>query len=388
MAKQLDVGVSNVARKGKKGWCGVGDKARKIKKMWIGDANGKARLFFSGGELVYHGMIDYPADKAVKYGVGLTFHDRAFFCGNVRFPVMYDKSLTGSYDVVGNVTTNARYLYLSGTVLGERAIFVGGVDSGVSGTEIDDAWVYDSSFTLTKITPATKPGYGRVSASVGDYAIFGGPHGNNTIGSEGDVYDKAFTKVDMGSNFYISNPHGCATTLDDYALFVYGRSGTTSTTSMLICFDSSLTKNSMQIETGAPLWYASMLTLGDYAILAGGSSSNTVSAVGSASRSQAGVYAIDKSLTMQVLSSLSAPRTNMAEAVLGEYALFMGGGAGTPVSAVVDIYDKSLTHSIGTPLSSARVCASAASIGEYCVIVGGCETSSVDVVSAEAYKLV
>lgn len=48
MGKKLSIGVSGIARKGKRGWIGVDNKARKIKKMWIGDSNGKARLCWSG----------------------------------------------------------------------------------------------------------------------------------------------------------------------------------------------------------------------------------------------------------------------------------------------------------------------------------------------------
>ena len=49
MAKALYVGVGGVAKKGKKGYVGVGGVAKKIKKMYVGDANGKARLAWSGG---------------------------------------------------------------------------------------------------------------------------------------------------------------------------------------------------------------------------------------------------------------------------------------------------------------------------------------------------
>ena len=84
MGKKLDIGVSNVARKGKKAWIGVGGKARKIKKMWIGDANGKARLCFSGSDLVSRRLVvstnnshAYSDDNGVTWTVinnnGLTY---------------------------------------------------------------------------------------------------------------------------------------------------------------------------------------------------------------------------------------------------------------------------------------------------------------------------
>ena len=49
MAKQMYLGVGNVAHKSKKVYFGVNNIARKVKKMYIGDENNKARLFFSSG---------------------------------------------------------------------------------------------------------------------------------------------------------------------------------------------------------------------------------------------------------------------------------------------------------------------------------------------------
>lgn len=67
MGKKLDIGVNNVARKGKKAWVGVDGKARKVKKMWIGDANGKARLCFSGANPIYFSVSS--ASTTSEHGI-------------------------------------------------------------------------------------------------------------------------------------------------------------------------------------------------------------------------------------------------------------------------------------------------------------------------------
>lgn len=60
MAKNWYVGASSVAHKVKKAYVGVGGVAHKVKKAYIGDANGKARLCWTGKEYQYvlHGS-DY-----------------------------------------------------------------------------------------------------------------------------------------------------------------------------------------------------------------------------------------------------------------------------------------------------------------------------------------
>lgn len=68
MAKGAYIGVSDKARKIKKGYIGVDGKARKIKKGYIG-VGGKARPFWSGGKLAYFGEIS-PLKEARLYPDG------------------------------------------------------------------------------------------------------------------------------------------------------------------------------------------------------------------------------------------------------------------------------------------------------------------------------
>lgn len=71
MGKKLDIGVNNIARKGKAAWIGVDNVARKIKKMWIGDENGIARLFYdckNGLNYIFNkGIWHYDTKYAYLY---------------------------------------------------------------------------------------------------------------------------------------------------------------------------------------------------------------------------------------------------------------------------------------------------------------------------------
>jgi len=57
MAKSAYIGVSSKAKKVKKMYIGVGGVAKKVKKAYIGDANGKARLCYSGGYEYNKGFV-------------------------------------------------------------------------------------------------------------------------------------------------------------------------------------------------------------------------------------------------------------------------------------------------------------------------------------------
>ena len=68
MGKALYLGVSGKARKGKKAYIGVSGKARKIKKIYIGDANGKARLGWSGmGKFLYQIVFNVTTSTGTSF---------------------------------------------------------------------------------------------------------------------------------------------------------------------------------------------------------------------------------------------------------------------------------------------------------------------------------
>ena len=151
-----------------------------------------------------------------------------------------------------------------------------------------------------------------------------------------------------------------AVTVGNYALFAGGYNGSYS--SAVNAYDKSLTKtrptslsNSISTESTA---------IGQYALFGGGYNGSYVSTVD--------VY--DTSLTKSTTTDLSAARRVEAGSV-GNYALFGGGYNGSTYSSVVDVYNTSLTKSTTTDLSAARRYLSTTTVGNY-VLFGGGKASS------------
>ena len=76
MAKGIYIGASNTAKKVKKEYVGVGGVAKKVKKVYIGDANGKARLAWTGS--VPAGQVVFTASQTWIVPDGVTKID--IFC--------------------------------------------------------------------------------------------------------------------------------------------------------------------------------------------------------------------------------------------------------------------------------------------------------------------
>ena len=68
MAKSAYIGVSSKAKKVKKMYIGVGGVAKKVKKAYIGDANGKARLCYSGGYEYNKGFVIVGYSNQIRVG--------------------------------------------------------------------------------------------------------------------------------------------------------------------------------------------------------------------------------------------------------------------------------------------------------------------------------
>ena len=92
----------------------------------------------------------------------------------------------------------------------------------------------------------------------------------------------------------------------------------------------------------------------------------------------------DEELIHSTPTALSAGRSSLAGASVGNYALFAGGRSGSSsYSDAVDAYDISLTRSTLTGLSVARRNLAGASVGNYALFAGGYDDSdSYDTVDA------
>ena len=114
MAKGMDLGENDVAKKGKRAYIGVGDLAKKWKKAYIGDANGVARQFFSGN--VYRFLYTSSGQVDNEYKL---------YESNVKPPVTFASSTSpaqqGNYNNLLYDKDNERFILISVSNSASRA---------------------------------------------------------------------------------------------------------------------------------------------------------------------------------------------------------------------------------------------------------------------------
>lgn len=184
MGKKLDIGVNNVARKGKKGWLGVDDVAHKIKKMWVGDDNGKARLFFRDGLPLYLALVadngryylalgNHEKVRLLKKAsttkfVSIAYGDGKLFAGEYHNGESYRGTYHYSTDVINwTKTRNSNLHPVTGT---QNACFVDGVFYVFLGSTS----VYISTDLLTWTKKGTMSGRAGSPAKLEQVIYFGG----------------------------------------------------------------------------------------------------------------------------------------------------------------------------------------------------------------------
>lgn len=359
MAKQLDVGVSNVARKGKKGWCGVGDKASKIKKMWIGDANGKARLFFCGSKEFIEKVTATDDCYRGKYIAGATIGNHAIFAGGDYSGVLYNAE---AYDTSLTKTTlsslaQKKYLYDQGATFEGYAIFPGGVGDGYTFSDIDR---YDSSLTKSVIGGHTNPGYG--IGTLLNYLVYGM---SNNYGWY--VRDTSFTFVKSFEPLQRRYNYGLVS-VNDKVIAAGGCYGS-EYYAIVEVIDNSLTITAL-MGLSTARYAVKGATVAGYTLFAGGNQSW---------KNQCDdVDAYSPSLTKITAPSLSVARSVSARASHPDCALFAGGqilnasGNNTDASDVVDSFDESLTRTTLTALTKGSQCGTgSATLEDMILFTGG-----------------
>lgn len=361
MGKKIDLGVSEIARKVKKGW--IGDPtglARKIKKGWIGDENGKARLCFSmsGGELRYYGLATDMTSARGLMG-SATAGDYAIFaagCGNANNSSSYTRTVdayNSQLTKINATNLNAGYANTQGVSLGgTHAVFYIPPYSSMSGY----IHLYDGSLTSTPTSNSTYTTYVG-AASVGDYAVFaGGTHySDSSYVTLVRGIDKSGTAKRGSEIASYGRSHICGASIGDYALFVGGRykSGETPRNiTSVVPFNTSLTRQSSPFSLSKAREQIVSTTIGDYAIFAGGYVLAASSDVGTTVTSNV-VDACNASLTKLSISSMTTARDYHSAVTIGDYAMFAGGrnrsvtSSGTTADthlSTIEIYDKSLTR--------------------------------------------
>lgn len=378
MAKAVYVGVDSKARKMKKAYIGISGTARKVKKMYIGDSSGKARLCYSA-ELEKVGMAEALGRAGYNLGAAGTAH-HALFAGR-QTSYKEASSYVDAYDVSLTHTaptslSNARGVLGAATV-GGRALFAGGGYDGAYGSLHSMTAYYKGNATvdayddsLTRITAAnlSEARIGLSGASVGKYALFGGGYTGkngyigNGVGTEllrytyksaVDAYDESLTRTTATE---LSKARACTgVTVGGYALFAGGVSS-----NVVDAYNASLTRTTATSLSASGVVYGAT-TIGRYALI--GIGDGTVN-----------VY--DTSLTRTTAASLRTSRNCFAAAAVGDYALFAGGSSGKSVGGnnyynAVDAYDSSLVRTTAASLDAARHLLAAAVVGEYALFAGG-----------------
>lgn len=155
--------------------------------------------------------------------------------------VVYDLSL--SQITSPSISLPFGVAFLTACRLGDSVIFAGGKYSSGSSPRVT---MVNSSLTATQLSYLSLSRGYLASATVGNYALFGG--GENSSNSYGvtnvDVYDKSFTKITADVNFEKRRMNGVAGIQgQNYAVFAGGaREYNTETLSVEI-YDALLTKH-------------------------------------------------------------------------------------------------------------------------------------------------
>lgn len=137
MGKAAYIGVSGTARKVKKAYIGVDGKARKIKKMYIGDANGKARLCWSGHTSKFACAVDdgyiFSSENNLSWAKSASFSDTILASGSTYGGIHH-----------GVVCGNGIYVVAHGDYTGDKTLAVSYSEDAITWTNV----VVDSSLKV------------------------------------------------------------------------------------------------------------------------------------------------------------------------------------------------------------------------------------------------
>lgn len=377
MGKRMDIGVSDKARKGKKGCIGIDNVARKIKKMWIGVGN-VARLFFSGqGQLTYHGVITPLTSARYMYygvGAGLSMKNHALICGGYYNADVdaYDKDLVHS---TATSLSNASATWTGSAKIGNYGLVATGV------INLD---VFDEDLVLSNTISLESARTSIAITPFKNHAVFFGGSGYLTTIEVFDenlsksVYELVEKRSEAGASFN-----------SKYAIVAGGRWKTSGYRATTEALDENFTlvAGSNLVETGTELVGGNV---GDYAIFAGNQYQSASSGLT--------VQAFDSNLTRVELANLPAlydtsdPRSTPLN--VEGYAMFWAGEmVGNNTYANVVAYDELLVQqTLTAPTNKLNSLAGSATVGEYAIFAGGRVKVNASSYSnsaiAEAYKLV
>lgn len=231
-----------------------------------------------------------------------------------------------------------------------------------------------------------------VSTTVGNYAVFGGgvyrQNSDNVQRETNTVHAISNTlTVTKPTGFtQVKRYHAGTNIGNSYAVFGGGydwnQSSTNAVLNTMDAYNTGLTRSTGTLYKGQRLGAASV---GNYAIFAGGMSSNLNSATLTTA------YSVNTSLTASAITSLGKGLYSMATASVGNYALFTGGnyysGSSTTKNKTVYTYNSSLTHSTASASLTNETFANGLSFGNYALFEDNQnKTSNIDVFNTSLTK--
>ena len=359
MAKKVYIGVSSKARQVKKIYIGVSSKARKVKKGYVG-VGGVARPFWTT-ELAYYGTTT-SLDEATRENAATTVGNYAIFAGGYSYKttaVAYSNNLVKS--TITALSEGRRSI--AATCVGNYAVFAGGqAHSSPSATAKIDYYSADLVRTSGSLQGSSERNC-MAATTLDNYALFGGGYdSDDNRCKEVFVIDSDLARVTTTSIGDKRCNMGAAT-VGNYAIFAGGGSY-----SNAYAFDKDLamTTISSLSNTGSPVG----TPVGNYALFGGGTYSS------------AAVDVFDSTLTKTTPIELSIARNSLPATTVGDTAIFAGGNNGSEYVAIVDAFGSDLIRTTPDPLSVARGWnrQSATSVGNYALIGGGYGSKVSDVV--------
>lgn len=324
MAKGIYVGVGGASRKVKSMYVGIAGASRKVKKVYVG-VGGLPRLAWSGG---------------------------------------VEKSATSPYiDVARSQSGTAS--------TASHGIIAGGATSNYFMNVVDNVDAYSASLVRTVCTPLLEKRAVLPSASVGQYALFGGGRGlsggNSAIMNVADAYNDSLVRThpNMHPSSFLDST---GANNDNFAIFAGGGdlSGYNGNT-WLFWYDANLSRFFNSSGLSSPRRKSSGTKLGQYALFGGGQhvDSTTYLTV---------VDAFDNSMVRSTLTPFVSGRYDHSAASTEDYALFIGGrGSHLGVDAYisVEVYNKSLVRLPQIFLNERRACSASLKLKDSVIVAGG-----------------
>ena len=225
----------------------------------------------------------------------------------------YNTSLTRS-SPSSKLVNNAHNL--GAATVGNYAIFAGGQSSS---TGIATATAYNGSLTRSAPTKLSEARYDPGTATVGGWAIFAGGGAQSKVVN---AYNESLTMKTLTS-LSVQRYGAGSTTVGNYAIFCGGRHSGITLGTNVDAYDASLTRSTATALSQAR-YGAAATTLGKNAIISGGWCDSGVATV---------VDVYDESLT-RISKTWNTGTSDGAAITIGDYALFAGGYDTTWSSAV------------------------------------------------------